>query len=420
VSPTLPTSARMAAVALAALAVAGCDADLPTPAESAGAPVPEACRVVALHSDYGSTSISLLTEAGDLCAADALTSGSRAPGLVTALSGDVVLPSTPDPAGRVVLIDRFPHAVLTFATAGEGGVVVRDQLPVGTGFAANPQDVAFVTPSLAVVSRYETNLRPSADPGALDGGGDLLFIDPGAPAILDRLDLGPEAADGVQPRPGRLAIAGDRVWVALGNLSRGFDRSAEGRVLGVEPLTRAITDRVALSGLENCGGALAASPEGDGIWVGCAGLWAAGAAGQIAASGLAWIDLGAGSAALTWSGRAPDLFAGRPLGWALAPLPGGRVVVSAFGDLDGAPDRLFLVDRATGEAAPLDIEAPAFQLASLLWSPAAEVLLVADASPSAPMMRRFGWSEAGTPIPWPPVMTSPAVGLEPRHLAFFR
>ena len=87
------------------LSLAGCGST-EAPLEPTDSADVSGCPLVAIHSDYQTTSVSLLSEDGTLCADSILHSGSVAPRLLTALSGDVVVPSAPALSGELVLIDR--------------------------------------------------------------------------------------------------------------------------------------------------------------------------------------------------------------------------------------------------------------------------------------------------------------------------
>lgn len=415
---TAPT-VRAALTALAVFAATGC-ADDPGGPDGDGEPDDDACVIAVVGSDYASTTIATLTEDGRRCRQDVINSGSRPPGVVTALSGDVVFPSTADPAGRLVLIDRYPNAVLTFATIDAAGALAVDaQLSVATGFSSNPHDVAFLGGGRAYVTRFASNLDPTPFEGDFDEGGDLLIIEVDAPgpAIVGRVDLrhlaGEEQGVALSPRPDRVAIVDGVVWVGLAHLSTYFDRGGPGLVAAVDPVADEVVEVVTLDGLENCGH-VAAAPDGAGLWAGCAGVFAEGADSQRAHQGLAWIDTAVSPPAVT---RVAE---GVAFGWALAPLPDGRALVTEFGQQGGAPDRLLLVDRRGGEPVDLGVSTAAFELTALAISDDAGVLLVADARPEAPRIRRFELAAATLGRELESVVPSPGVGLPPRHLFRFR
>lgn len=406
---------RLSAALALALGLAAC-------ADGGAAAAPEghvdaSCRLATINTDYLSTSVSLLRADGSLCVAASITSGSRPPGVTTALSGDVVLPTEPSPDGRLVLIDRYPAAVLTFVVP-ETGAVER-QIGVGTGYPSNPHDVLFLSPQRAWVTRYDRNPTPTVAPADLDDGADLLVLDPSTGALLDRVELAAEASPGMEPRPDRLARVGDRVWVTLGNLSAGFDAGGPGVIVSLDPDAAAVVGRAELGGLASCGGTLAVSPDGAGAWVSCTGVFARGATPQLAASGVVWLEGGADGAPVEgFRLQAAQIGRGRPVGHPLAALDGGRALVVVLGTLDGAPDALYLVDRAAGTATALDVETEAFSLGAML-APEPGALLVADANRTHPALRRFTLTPTGV-TEGARIVTDPVVGLEPRALAWFR
>jgi len=408
---------RVALLSALVFALGSCDADDGgvdyTPHYDQG------CRVAVINTDYVSTSVSVLDEDGTVCLAGVITSGSKPPGVTTALSGDVVLPTEPAPGGELVLIDRYPAAVLTFVDPASG--VVRRQIGVGTGYPSNPHDVLFIDADTAWVTRYDQNPTPSATAGDLDEGGDLLVVNPVTGALVDRIDLAPWASSGMEPRPDRLAHVGDAVWVTLGNLARRFDDGGSGLVVGLEPETGAFVGRAELSGLASCGGTLAVSPAGDGAWVSCTGVFQRGDAPQLSASGVAWLgtdEIGAPVEGFRMA--AADIGPGRPVGHPLAALDGQRALVVVLGTLDGAPDLLYLVDRGTGAATPIGLETQAYSLNALLLAPGGR-LLAADANRRRPRLRRVDLGEDGAVTGEAAnVVTDPVVGLEPRALGWYR
>lgn len=423
---------KLAHLALGALLVApsGCD-----DAAGGAAPVPvgDECVIAVVGTDYASTAVSLLDADGALCADDVIDSGSAAVGVLTALSGDVVLPTSPSPTGELVLVDRYPNAVLTVVSFASGHAEVARQIPVGTGFDANPHDVLFLSPTRAYVSRYATNPTPTADPGDLDDGGDLLIVDPSTGDLLGRVDLRAEAGAiggvAVDPRPDRLLALGGRIWVSLGNLSRRFDAAAEGALIGVDPATDTVVARLTLPGLANCGQVLAPAPDDSGFWLACVGLLEGGrpVPGDEARAGLAFVavDGATGDARVAWQAGAAALFGGRIPGWGLVAERGDVAWITVFGDPDdGVPDSLLRVDRGDdGGASDVDVTTEPFALSALLRLPERGLLLVGDANRAAPALRRYAVGAPGAPDALDaltPTNTSPSVGLEPRHLLRFR
>jgi len=405
-----------------AATIAACDSD---PARE---PLPprDQCVLAVVASDFSSTAVSLLTSDGSLCAPDIITSGSRPPGLLTALSGDVVLPSEPDPAGLLHVLDRYPNGVVTTVDPTTSEVLA--QLAVGT--LSDPHDIAFIDgPPSILLTRMEYT-----DPSTTTQGSDLLRV-PFATSDTTRVDLTAYAdrpripgQPDYDPMPDRFARATNRLWVGLTHLTSDFKRAAPGRALALDPTTLAVTHTLDLAPLQNCG-TIAASAADAGLWVVCSGLFRANPSGpQIAFSGLAWLApaLPAGSAASpTWLRRAADLHPedveARPLGFTLAALDDEHAIVVALGDLaTDLPDRLLLVSRRAGTVVSIAESRAAYEFGAVLPRPNERLILVADGNPYDPRVRRFTWPTATDPIEeLDPVDISPS-GLPPRHLAVFR
>ncbi|MBM4373079.1 MAG: hypothetical protein FJ098_15600, partial [Deltaproteobacteria bacterium] len=206
-----------------------------------------------------------------------------------ALSGDVVLASAPEPGGRLLLLDRYPAAVVTILDRDTFRVL--GQIGVGTGFAANPHDLLVPVPGQAWVTRYEANPSPGRMP--CDGGDDVLRIDLDSGAVTGCTPLGLLADPGLRARPERFAAAEGRVWVTLGHLAEDFGSAGPGLVAGLDAATGELLDVVELPELANCAGLLPV-PGRPLLAVSCTGLFAAGPEEQRAASGLALVDLATG------------------------------------------------------------------------------------------------------------------------------
>src|SRR5690606_21913440 len=99
---------------------------------------------------YASANVALVGLDGSTLSGSFISSGSAAPSLNAALSGDVTLPGQ-RMTGDIVLIDRFPNSVLTFVDVQTAEVT--RQIPVRTGFDSNPQDFLELSAGKALVSR---------------------------------------------------------------------------------------------------------------------------------------------------------------------------------------------------------------------------------------------------------------------------
>src|ERR1043165_9580425 len=68
---------------------------------------PPGIGLAVVNSDFASTSISLLDRTtGQVTNGDCINSATRPPGNTLALSGDVVLPSQPQPGNLILALDR--------------------------------------------------------------------------------------------------------------------------------------------------------------------------------------------------------------------------------------------------------------------------------------------------------------------------
>ena len=377
------------------------------------------CSIVAIHSDYLSTSVSLLNGDGSLCADHVLHSGSSKPGLAAALSGDVVVPTGRHPDGLVTLIDRFPSGTMTWLHPESLEVV--GQMSVATGFASNPQDVIYLSPTRAYVSRGAVNPTPTSRASDFDDGGDILIIDPSQGSIEGRVDLmgvTHSTADvTLHPYAGSMVHLDGTVWVALGHQSADFGQGGEGLVVGIDTRTDTIIHVLNVPTFKNCT-TLRATADGTRLWGACAGIFQEGPAAQMEHSGLFTVDLTVSPPVVDWT-KSASSFGERPLGFSLSIIDRERVLALVFGDFaTDTPDRLVLVDRATEEVTYVGLESGAYELGGVLWNPDREVALVADASLSDPAVLVIDpWSEM-TLINR--LQANPTAGLPPRQLRFFR
>lgn len=134
--------------------------------------------------------------------------------------------------GRVYVLNRF-GADSVQAIDPEAGFATVYQCSVGNG--ANPQDIAFVSPTKAYVTRYGTTSVAIVDPsvgadceGFLRGEVDLSFLADG---------------DGL-PELWKTAIVGDRLYVAAQRLDRDnfFEPTGESFVAVVDTATDEVVD----------------------------------------------------------------------------------------------------------------------------------------------------------------------------------
>ncbi|NOU35130.1 MAG: hypothetical protein HOO96_45140 [Polyangiaceae bacterium] len=330
-----------------ALVTAACNVAEPEAAPNGAAP--GRCDAVAMvRSDYVSSVVSLASVSGTLVSPRLFSSGSARPGTGAALSGDVVLPHDAPASGALVVLDRFPAGVITWLDPGTG--TVRGQLNVSTGFPANPHDYLELADTKAYVTRFETNAAPGAQP--LDGGGDLLIVDPQAHRVTGRIDLSAfrdtSVVPPLEPRPDRMLRRGSQAIVTLGNMDRSFKRGGPGIVVGIDGGKDAVAWSARIAGYTNCGG-VALSPDGKRLAVACSGIFAAGSAAQRAESGVVLLEVGDAGATEVRRFAIADALDGATPSQSLVFSGASTLLGVAFGDIPaGRSDVLFRVDLESG------------------------------------------------------------------------
>ncbi len=374
--------------------------------------------IAVVGTDYYSTSISILDrESRTLFRENIVHSGSASSGLSVALSGDVVFPRTYNHKNWIVLLDRYPNSVLTFVDPNDFSVI--GQLPVATGFASNPHDFLWLSENKAYVTRYETNPTPGTEP--YDGGDDILIVDPVARKITGRIELSQytdnDSAQKFQARPDRMAYADGIVWVTLDHLTKDFDETGEGRVVGIDTTTDIVTDLVRLETLSNCTGIVYVA-EKNALFLSCSGLFASGTEGQLAHSGIVRIDLNGDEPEVSILHEANDERK-MPYGFDLDVVAGRWLLATRFGDIEAdISDVAVLIDLESGEETLLHTAGSAYGLGGLLADDTTGTIYIGDADPQSPgiyLYTRDGDSfvEDGK------IQAHPNVGLPPRHIRFY-
>ncbi len=404
---------RGIAVGLTTLLV-GCGA--PEPAPNTGG-VEVARGLVVVNTDYQSTNVSLVSFDGEVLSPSFLSSASEAPGLSAPLSGDVVGPTQPAPGDEVVLIDRYPASVITWANIETGAV--RAQLAVDTGFVANPHDYVEISPTKAYVPRYEQNKKPGRQP--YDAGSDVLIVDPSVPEITGSIDLSSAfagAGEHYLPRPERAVGVGNRVVVLLGGYTADFQEFPDSRLALLDTDSDRVLRVQELTGLRGCSG-LAISPDATNVAVACSGSDVRGSTGAgTEASGVAIVEVGTLQERARFS--AEDV-AGAPVGYGVAFADGAHVVVAVDGREDSPgfsmrEDRLIEIAIADGSAREiLSSDGKPFSLTDVRCDGGA--CFVSDSARGIV----FRWATRnvrGASEPRP-ILVDTTVGLPPRNLAAF-
>lgn len=394
----------------------GCGAKAPT--ETGGFqldPSAKACPAAyaIANSDYTSTNVSAISPTGVVLSESVISSGSAPPGLTTALSGDVAFPSTAPASGKMVLIDRYPNSVLTWVEPSTGSVI--QQLPVGTGFAANPHDYLELGANKAYVARYESNPTPGQAP--FDAGGDLLIIDQQANQITGRVELATVPDGMFLPRPDHLLPMGKEVWVSLHRFDADFKTAGDARVVGVDPSSDAITWTLDLPGVASCGG-VARSPSGKVVALACSGVSSDTDSDQKPEP-----TLRSAIVLLDATKRPPSVLQrfdaaktlGAPIGSTIAFASETLLVSVALGDSTAKrADLAFTIDTSIGTPQMLFDAGAAFALGDVHCAPGCtDLCLMADAEASA----LHAWKAAGVKLQAQPSVTvDMSVGLPPRAI----
>jgi hypothetical protein len=374
---------------------------------------------VVVMTDYVSTQVAISALDGETLSASFFSSASApASGLAFPLSGDVAVPSTRPPSGRVVLVDRFGTNVITFLDPETARVL--GQLAVGTGFESNPQDYLELDERRALVSRWDENPAPGSEP--FDGGGDLVVIDSARFRIENTIALPREG--GFPPRPGGLTRVGGEAVVTLERIARDFRSAGDAMLLGVSAATESIAWSLTLLGSKNCG-PLTLSPNGERAALACTGfIDREGRAEDIAQSGLVVFDVTASPPREVRRFSARDV-AGEPLQQDAEFFSEAGVLLKTQTTFGGSRNnRLLALDIDTGDVRTLaDASAGAAEgglgvvFGGMLCTPGCgNVCLLADADRG--VLRRFA-IESGNLDELASVRVENVIGLPPRGIGSY-
>jgi hypothetical protein len=376
-------------------------------AAATGRPAPIGVAIV--NSDRMTTTISLVALAGTSVATDkCIGSGSASAQLSAALSGDVVLPSQTQPGNELVVLDR-KNGVLTWVDPAS--CQVRRQLNAGTGWASNPHDLVGGLPG---GKGYVT--RQGRNPAKADEGHDVLIIDTASASPRGRIDLRPWSTPSdtpgktISPFPSRAVAVGDRVYVALNNLSEAYDAAGAGRVVAIDPARDEVVQAIELPGLKNCGTVEAVG--NDGLAVSCGGPYSDGP-GQIDSAGVAWVNL---------AKSPPEVTIVRSAGFG-APLSSFDLVVlepkSAFTVINGdgmmTNDAVWGFDLTAAGGAPRKLHSGGSSyVLAIAGDPGRGLLYVLDANKAMPQVHvlKADGSKVGS-------FSSSSSGLPPRALSLY-
>jgi hypothetical protein len=381
----------------------------------------DATGIAVVSSDYVSSSISLVHAADGTLARDAcIDSGAVTPILSVPLSGCVILPSRPQARHELLIIDRTNSALLFLDP--QRCEVLR-QLSVGTGFYANPHDVVSISEKKAYVTRFERNPIPSGVAGANDEGSDLLIIDPSAPAILGRIDMGPYATTvpgaTIEPRPDHALLAEGKVYVALDNQDQDFRAIGPGRIVVVDPVTDGVSGMIDIPDpFRGCTGLdyVASSKT---LLVACSGDYND-PARQISQSALLAYDLGGQTPILSRT-ILTSAAGGRAIAESAFTSVGDHNVISvSFGEFSGAaPDTVWNLDLRNGAGRKVADGDGTFVLGGPLADTTNHRLYIPDATTSAPRVNVYQLEAMGDLTATGSFHANPKSGLPPIQVGWY-
>jgi hypothetical protein len=373
------TTARWCfAVVALSLAAVGCVSRTSCPSGQLQ-PAARTPRFVVVRSDRSSSALALLDADGAVIDADWIDSGTRVSSLVTGLSADVVVPSTP--IGGIAWIDRYAVDVLTIASPAGMIEAQIDLLGVtGThdGYTSNPHDALRLADGRILVTRH--NLNPNPDATELSRGNDVVVIEDGR--VVDAIELHADEANILARADALLPLSsGDqhRVLVTLARLDARFEQAGPGAALVLDEAL-APAAPVTFGALQNCWSASLDPDDASRAYVLCAGLLRGTDAERFGHAGVVELTLSeAGDLEITGTVIAASIDA-MPSGGLVA-VGGRRVLAVRFGTtLPATPDRLLEIDLASGATREiLSARAGAFVLGDGTFDAVNDVALVPDA-----------------------------------------
>lgn len=372
----------LTATLLTAFWAAGCGSSCP-PADLH--PLETTPAYAVITSDYTATAIALLDQNGELVTEAWVDSATTQPGLVTALSGDVTLPTGIVKPGALTWIDRGQDAIARVAMPG-GTVLdqtsdVPPAQPGQVAFKGNPQDVVRDTGDQVWISRFEPNSDSTAPP--LDRGNDLVLADLSTGQLLDRIaldGLDTEIMESgstihIYARPSRMVAAGPRLVVGLSRLDLQFQAAGPGAVAIVDTAGRTAI-ALHIPKLENCGEVAPVQGDDSRVLVDCLGF----PYGDQATAGVAQVHVaGDGTATVDEIWHASDHPSTPVITGGLLSLGGTRLLGVAAGDTSGGtPDRLIALDLGTGATTDVYDAQGAFTLGDGAYDPGRSLVLWTD------------------------------------------
>ena len=376
--------------------------------------------IVVVGTDYVSTNVSLMSFDGAVLSSSFISSASTTSELSTPLGGDVALSTARNEGDSIVILDRYPAAVLTWVDIQSG--TPSGQLSVTTGFRSNPRDYLEISPSKAYVTRYDSNLEQGQQ--QFDEGGDVLIIDPLTRSIKGRIPLESaidDAPEGCSPNPDKMLSVGSSVAVLLGAYLDYFS-SASSRIVRLNPSLDTIEETLVLEGMHSCT-AMALSPSKKEIAVSCSGDYGSDSAARMAESGIVLVSAEDG-----WveKRRFPAASFGLgPVGDGIAYVSEDTLVFTTQGSFPSETssqeeDAFLVINTHSGDFKTLlRSDGMPFSLGGVRCAPECGVCFLADAERSGGVVHRFEVEPDGTFGTGTEIVVDSAIGLPPRGLGVF-
>lgn len=393
---------------VAGLAAVGCDDSqgLRTQPWSLGTEVP---RFAVRSADFKTSvaSYGLLDANGDPLADAWIHSGSTWPGLTATLSGDNVLPTVSD-QGVLTILDRFQTDVVTRVDFATGAVLGQARTQTESSHAAwssNPQDMVFVSPTSAWISRYEPNVDPAATADSL--GNDLVELNPQTMTLTgQRIDMSPgnvtvsvTTMSGTMDvvayaRPSRMVQVPGRLVVGIDRLSASFDAAGPGAVAIVDLGAKSVTVH-GIPDLQNCGDLQPVPGASNRVLARCVGYY-----GDLAPkSGFVVLEVGSDGSVNEVARYETNAHPSEDsiVDAALALSSRYVLAVHLGGWTDTSPpDALYVLDLSNGTRTKIaDALHPQDFFVQMAYDPTSGLVLVPDHTQG---IRRYHWDAAGSTL----------------------
>lgn len=388
-------------LAVGSLAAIGCDDSqgLRTQPWALGA---EAPRFAVRSADFKTSvsSFGLLDANGDPIADAWIHSGSTWPGLTATLSGDNTMPTVSD-QGVLTILDRFQTDVVTRVDFASGAVLGQARTQTESSHAAwssNPQDIVFVSPTTAWISRYEPNVDPAAPAESL--GNDLVELNPQTMTLTgQRIDMAPgnitvsvTTTSGTMDvlayaRPSRMVQVPGRLVVGIDRLSASFDAAGPGAVAIVDLGAKTVAIH-GIPDLQNCGDLQPVPGASNRVLARCVGYY-----GDLAPkSGFVVLEVGSDGSVNEVARYETNAHPGEDSIVDAALALSSRHVLSVHlgGWTDASPpDTLYVLDLATGvRTKVVDAQKPQDFFVQMAYDPSTGLVVVPDHTQG---LRRYHW-----------------------------